>query len=166
MILIIIGYILRKSAFLPDNAWAGIEKLTYYILFPSLLIYTLSRQNLQGSDWQLALLVIAGVLLLSAAVLVLAYLLIGSESGATFTSIFQGGMRFNTYIALAVAQGLYGAAGLAAGSIIAGFMIVLINVACVSAFVIWGNSAAKSLRAFMRELLINPLILACIIGWT
>jgi len=165
MVLIIIGYVLRKSAFLPETAWGGIEKLTYYILFPSLLIHTLSRQNLQGSDWQSMLLVVVGTLLISAIVLVVWHLLGRSDSDATFTSIFQGGVRFNTYIALAVAQGLYGAAGLATGSIVVGFMVVLINIACISVFVIWGNSAAKSMRAFMRELLINPLIIACIIGW-
>ena len=163
--LIITGYVLRKSGFLPDAAWKGIEKLTYYILFPSLLIYTLSRQNLHGSDWQLMLLVITGILVVSAIMLVVWHLLARSESGATFTSVFQGGVRFNTYIALAVAQSLYGASGLATGSVIAGFMIVLINIACVSAFIIWGNDSARSIQAFMRELLINPLIIACIIGW-
>ncbi|NNJ90379.1 MAG: AEC family transporter, partial [Gammaproteobacteria bacterium] len=165
MTLIIIGYVLRKTTFLPDAAWSGIEKLTYYILFPSLLIHTLSRQNLQGSDWHSMLLVIFATLLLSATVLVLWHLLRRADSDATFTSVFQGGVRFNTYIALAVAQGLYGAAGLAKGSIAVGFMVVLINVACVSVFVIWGNSAARSMRAFVRELLVNPLIIACIIGW-
>lgn len=165
MTLIIIGYLLRKTAFLPDAAWNGIEKLTYYILFPSLLIYTLSRQNLQGSDWHYMLLVIVGTLLLAATVLVAWHLLSRSDSDATFTSVFQGGVRFNTYIALAVAQGLYGAAGLATGSIAVGFMVVLINIACVSVFVIWGNSAARSIQAFIRELLINPLIIACLIGW-
>jgi len=165
MALIIIGYLLRKTAFLPDAAWGGIEKLTYYILFPSLLIYTLSRQNLQGSDWHSMLLVIVGTLLSAAMLLVLWHLLSRSHSDATFTSVFQGGVRFNTYIALAAAQGLYGAAGLAAGSVVVGFMVVLINIACVSVFVIWGNNAARSIQAFGRELLINPLIIACIIGW-
>jgi len=165
MALIIIGYLLRKTAFLPDAAWGGIEKLTYYILFPSLLIYTLSRQNLQGSDWHSMLLVIVVTLLSAAMLLVLWHLLSRSHSDATFTSVFQGGVRFNTYIALAAAQGLYGAAGLAAGSVVVGFMVVLINIACVSVFVIWGNNAARSIQAFGRELLINPLIIACIIGW-
>lgn len=165
MTLIIIGHLLRKTAFLPDAAWSGIEKLTYYILFPSLLIYTLSRQNLQGSGWHSMLLVIFGTLLLAATVLIIWHLLSRSDSGATFTSVFQGGVRFNTYIALAVAQALYGAAGLATGSIVVGFMVVLINIACVSVFIIWGNSAARSIQAFIRELLINPLIIACLIGW-
>ncbi len=165
MALIIIGYVLRKAHFLPDTAWAGIERLTYYVLFPSLLIYTLSRQNLQGTDWQSMLLVIVGTLLLSAIVLILWHVFSRFESGATCTSVFQGGVRFNTYIALAVAQGLYGASGLASGSIVIGFMVVLINLACVSAFVIWGNAAAKSMRSFVRELAMNPLIIACTIGW-
>jgi predicted permease len=165
IVLIITGQVLRKAAFLPDAAWLGIERLTYYVLFPSLLIYTLSRQDLQGTDWQSMLVVIVGTLLLSALVLITWHALGKSESAATFTSVFQGGVRFNTYIALAVAQGLYGAAGLASGSIAIGFLVVLINLACVSAFVIWGNAAARSVRSFVRELVMNPLIIACAIGW-
>jgi malonate transporter len=111
------------------------------------------------------LLVICVTLLISATVLLLWHLLGGTESEATFTSVFQGGVRFNTYIALAVAQGLHGASGLAEGSVAVGFMVPLINIACVSVFVIWGNSSARSIRAFVRELLVNPLIIACVIGW-
>ncbi len=38
IVLIIIGYSLKKIHFLSDETWSGIEKLTYFILFPALLI--------------------------------------------------------------------------------------------------------------------------------
>ena len=41
MVLILIGYGLKRSNFLVAQSWAGMEKLTYYILFPALLIRTL-----------------------------------------------------------------------------------------------------------------------------
>jgi predicted permease len=88
-----------------------------------------------------------------------------SKNNATFTSIFQGGVRFNTYITLAVAQSLYGAMGLAMGSVAAGFMIVLINLWCISVFVIWGKASYQGLLQFVKEIVGNPLIIGCTIGW-
>ena len=165
LVMILLGYGLMRARFLPDEAWAGMEKLTYFILFPALLIHTLSDQSLQGTPWSAMLLVVAGALILASAVLFLWYRVRGSVSGATFTSIFQGGVRFNTYIALAVAQGFFGVQGLAMGALAAGFMIVLINLLCVSAFAIWGRTGYRGAKAFIGNVLGNPLIIACALGW-
>ena len=165
MVLIFIGYGLKRVRFLSDETWSGIEKLTYFILFPALLIRTLGNQNLVGAPWPSMLLVVIGTLLISAAVLIIFHQKIASESNATFTSIFQGGVRFNTYIAFALAQGLFGTDGLAMASIAAGFMIVLVNLLCISAFVIWGKATLKGIIPFIREVAGNPLIIGCAIGW-
>lgn len=163
--LILIGYILKRINFLSREVWSGLEKLTYFVLLPALLIRTLATQSLVGSPWPSMLLVAYGTLLVSALVLVVYFLLQNSLSSATFTSIFQGGVRFNSYIALSVAQGLFGASGLAFASVAAGFMIVLINLLCVSAFVIWGTAGARGVTPFIREVARNPLILGCAAGW-
>lgn len=165
MALIFLGYGLKRADFLPVESWSGMEKLTYFILFPALLIHTLANQDLADAPWPLMLFVVVGTLSISIVFLILWHRIRASETGATFTSIFQGGVRFNTYIALAVAQGLYGFEGLASGSVVAGFMIVLINVACISVFVVWGKAAVKGVKPFIRGVAGNPLIIACAIGW-
>jgi len=111
---------------------------------PTLLIHTLGKQTIVGTPWPSILVVVAGTLILSAAVLV-SLRRFRTINDATFTSIFQGGVRFNTYITLAVAQILLGIRGLAMASIAAGFMIVLINLLCVSAFVLWGKATFKGI---------------------
>ncbi|PKG37049.1 AEC family transporter, partial [Psychromonas sp. Urea-02u-13] len=58
-----------------------------------------------------------------------------------------------------------GATGLALSSVAAGFMIVLINVWCISVFVIWGKSSIKGTLQFIRAIMFNPLIIGCTIGW-
>ncbi|MCB1850261.1 MAG: AEC family transporter [Gammaproteobacteria bacterium] len=166
MVLIFLGYGLKRARFLPEQSWTGIEKLTYYLLFPALLIRSLGRQTLAGAPWSEMLWVVVGVLLAAAALLLFAHRLHAFSDGPRFTSVFQGGIRFNTYIALAAAQGLYGAEGLALGSIAAGFMIVLINLLCVSVFMVWGKVQFKGVVPFVRKLLSNPLIIACCIGWS
>lgn len=165
LVLILVGFGLKRMQFMSAETWAGLEKLTYYVLLPALLIRTLGKQTLVDSPWPSMLLVSAVVLAMAAVTLVAFYQLRKSVSAATFTSIFQGGVRFNSYIALSVSQALFGAAGLAFASVAAGFMIVLINLMCVSAFVLWGTAQARGLAPFMREVIRNPLIIGCVIGW-
>ncbi len=164
-VLILLGFGLRQIGFLADAAWAGMEKLTYFVLFPALLVHTLGSQSLAGAPWPDMLLVVTGTLLFSALVLVLLHLISKSEDGPGFTSVFQGGVRFNTYIALAVALGLFGAEGLALGSVAAGFMIVLVNLLCISTFMIWGKTRVRGATAFVSQVLKNPLIIGSGIGW-
>ena len=134
MILIMLGFILRRTKFLPEETWPGLEKLTYFVLFPALLIRTLGKQSLSGEPWPSMLIIVVGTIMTSAVVLIV-FRKVLSKNNATFTSIFQGGVRFNTYITLAIAQSLYGATGLAMASVAAGFMIVLINLWCISVFI-------------------------------
>jgi malonate transporter len=122
MILIMLGFILRRTKFLPEETWPGLEKLTYFVLFPALLIRTLGKQSLSGEPWPSMLIIVVGTIMTSAVVLIV-FRKVLSKNNATFTSIFQGGVRFNTYITLAIAQSLYGATGLAMASVAAGFML-------------------------------------------
>ncbi len=164
MSLIILGYFLKRTKFLGEDVWSGIEKLTYFILFPSLLIRTLGNQSLSGTPWSSILMVIVGTVMVTTLLLIIFRKLV-TKNDATFTSIFQGGVRFNTYIAFAIVQSLYGASGLALASVAAGFMIVLINLWCISVFVFWGDAKFQGAFSLIREIIRNPLIIACGIGW-
>lgn len=162
--LIAAGYLLRRMRFIPEGAWAGIERLTYFVLFPALLVRTLGGQRLAGAPWPEVMTVVLGTVC-GAAVLLLAWRMLRPEvPGPTYSSVFQGGVRFNTYIALAVAQAFYGPAGLAMGALAAGFMIVLINLLCVSVLAVWGSAPRRGGQVF-AEVVRNPLILACAAGW-
>lgn len=164
MAIILLGYALRRSNFLPEQTWPGMERLTYFVLFPSLLIRTLGSQSLAGVPW-LAILTVAAGTLISSAVLIILLRRIVAGNNATFTSVFQGGVRFNTYIMLAAAQGLFGQTGLTTGTVAAGFIIVIVNLWCVTVFALWGKASAKGVRPFLREAAGNPLIIGCAAGW-
>jgi len=165
LVLILAGYGLKRLGFLPGEFWSGMEKLTYFVLLPALLIHALGKQTLVNSPWPSMAAVIFGTVLISASTLILYFVIQKSVSGPTFTSIFQGGIRFNSYIALAVAQGLYGAEGLRLTSVAMGFMVVLMNLLCVLALARWGATGVRGAKPFMREVIRNPLIVACAIGW-
>jgi predicted permease len=163
--LIVAGFGLKRAAFLPEETWPGMEKLTYFVLFPALLVGVLGSQSLAGLPWPEMLAVVAGTLAMAATTLVLWYRVRAAVNGPTFTSIFQGGVRFNTYIALAVAQAFLGPEGLELAAVAAGLTIVLVNLLCVSALVAWGDGVSKGAVPFVREVAGNPLVLACAAGW-
>ena len=165
LVLILLGLGLKRAEFLPDGTWPGIEKLTYFVLFPALLVGTLGDQSLDGVPWPAMLTVLAGALAIAAAALFMWYRIRPAVDASTFTSIFQGGVRFNTYIALAVAQALHGFEGLALAAVAAGLMIVMVNLLCVSVLIRYGSTADRGISLFAREVAGNPLVLGCAIGW-
>ncbi|MGB5449398.1 MAG: AEC family transporter [Woeseiaceae bacterium] len=156
---------MKRAAFLPEDTWPGMEKLTYFVLFPALLVGTLGNQSLDGVPWPRMLAVVVGTLAIAATALVLWYRFRPSLDGPIFTSIFQGGVRFNTYIALAIAQAFFGFEGLTLAAVAAGLMIVLINLLCVFILIMYGKAGSRGITPYVREVAGNPLVLGCAIGW-
>jgi len=162
--LIIAGFLIKRWGFLTDEFWLAAEKLTYFLLMPALLIHSLANKNISDLPWQNMLLTVQGTILLSACLMSLWWLLRKHAGGPLFTSVFQGGVRFNTFVALAVAEAMFGTKGLLLAAMGAGFMIPLINLLCISAFSLAVATTRFSLAGFIRSLATNPLILGCLIG--
>src|SRR5712675_1977257 len=47
-LLIVLGFFLKRSLMRLETQWHGLERLTYYVLFPMLLIQTLVKADLSG----------------------------------------------------------------------------------------------------------------------
>ena len=45
-LLIVLGFVLKQSLMRLETQWHGLERLTYYVLFPALLIRTLVKADL------------------------------------------------------------------------------------------------------------------------
>ncbi len=162
--LILLGALLNYFTFPGGEFWRGAERLTYYLLFPVLLFLKLSTTNVSGELdlLRLAILLIALLVVISV-VLILSGVVFGIR-GATFTSLYQGGIRFNTYVGLAVVDGLMGDGGLAIAAVVVGIMIPVVNLLCISVFAYAGERAGKSMGSIIRNIVTNPLILACVLG--
>ncbi len=137
-LLIVLGFALKRSLMRLETQWHGLERLTYYVLFPALLIETLVKADLGA----VPIAGVGGALLLSALLMSLLCLALrpllsaqGGIDGPAFTSIFQGATRWQTYVALAVSLNLYGDRGLALASVAMVAIIPLVNV--LSAFRCW-----------------------------
>lgn len=162
--LLFAGLGLQRTRFVAPEFWAGAERLTYYILFPALLIRSLATQTLAGLPWIALLTAVYGAILLTAAGLLGLRGWIGRGDGPAFTSVFQGGIRFNTYIGLALAAALLGGEGLAVGAVVAGCMIILINVLCVTVLTLARPGSQGLAKRAAVSLATNPLIAGCLIG--
>jgi len=163
--LIFVGFLIQRTNFLPPAFWPSAEKLTYFLLMPATLIHSLAGKQIGSLPWLKILLTVEGAVLASALLITLWWLANRSMGGAAFTSLFQGGVRFNTFVVLALAENLFGKDGLFLAAMGAGFMIILINVLCVSAFSLAVNNGKKvDFKRLVIDLLRNPLIIGCVIG--
>lgn len=163
--MILVGFAIRRTNFLPPTFWPSAEKLTYFLLLPATLIHSLAGKKINGLPWLKILLTVEGAVVASALLVTLWWLANRRMDGPAFTSLFQGGVRFNTFVALAVAENMFGSDGLMLAALGAGFMIVLINVLCVSAFsVAVTHGGGIDPKRFFTGLLQNPLIVGCVTG--
>ncbi len=161
-LLIVTGFIVRRSEFVDEGVWLPAEKLSYYLLFPLLLIYKLSHAEIGTVPWSD---VVIGVLVMlgCGTSLLQGVQKLWPVSGPAFTSVYQGGMRFNTYVGLACCSALYGDQGLAIAAVMVGLMIPLLNILCVMMFSMH-VSAERQSGSVVRSLVRNPLIIGCVVG--
>jgi predicted permease len=165
-LLIVLGFILKRTLIRPETQWHGLERLTYYVLLPVFLIQTLVKADLStvpvGG--------VGGALLLSALAVSLVCLALrpllarGGVDGPAFTSIFQGATRWQTYVALAVSGSLFGNLGLALASVAMIAIVPLANVLCVTVLAQYASAEKRSAGSIVVTVVSNPLIWACIVG--
>lgn len=155
--LIALGYGICRYTGLDRPIWDGAERLVYYLLFPVLLFQAIVRNPLHPGD----MLVFGGVALaVTGTGIVLAFALARAPGvdPMLHASGAQCAFRFNSYVALALAERLAGAPGLAMQALLMSLCVPVCNVAAV-----W-PLARQGGHGYGRELLRNPLILATVSG--
>lgn len=159
--LILCGYLVCRYTALNRTVWEQVESLVYFFLFPVLLFHSIVRTPLD---------------LLAASHLIMAGLVLGICSISITYALpkipflrkhidvrlhaasAQVGFRFNSFIALALAERVAGPQALLLIAVLIGVCVPMFNVAAV-----W-PMARHSQRSFGRELIRNPLILATASG--
>jgi len=159
--LILCGYLVCRYTALNRTVWQQVESLVYYFLFPVLLFHSIVKSPL---DLGAASSLIAAGLLMGLTGIVLSYSLphlpwlgrrIDVRDHAASTQV---AFRFNSFIALALAERVAGPQGLLLIAVLIGVCVPLFNVAAV-----W-PMARHARRGFLGELLRNPLIIGTASG--
>ncbi|OZG74566.1 transporter [Hahella sp. CCB-MM4] len=162
-ILIVIGNAMRRLNFPGDQFWSPAEKFLYYFLFPAMLVNKLTYASREGLlldklFYAIALAFIVGTVMLWGMQRWIKW------SGPTFTSIYQGGIRFNSYVGLAAAQSLMGDQGLAIAALMMSIMIPLLNLLCIGNFALYAKQAQPGWRGIAKAIATNPLIVGSLAG--
>lgn len=163
-LLIGLGNLLRRNGFPGDSFWDAAERLTYFVLFPCLLVAVLADADLgSGNVWRMAG-AIAGAILVMTLLLALLRPLLGVD-GPGYTSVVQGAIRMNTYIGLAGAFALYGQSGLASAAVAVATIVPLVNLICVLSLARHGEGTRSDPAGILIALAKNPLIIGCVVGF-
>ena len=164
-LLLLFGAVLQSKHFPAEGFWPGVDKLVYWVLFPSMLFYNISKADL-SSPVLPSYALILGFSLLAVSLLALVISLINRVDRPTGTSILQASIRFNSFVALALASAIYGEEGLILATLGAAILIPCVNVVLVITMVsLHGNKNSKSLSSLLiKELFKNPLILSIAAG--
>ncbi len=164
-VLIVLGNLLRRNGIPSIEFWNLNDKLVYWVLFPSLLFYKTSTTDLAGGFLgPLAAIILTG--LVTAIVISLALGFAFGFNRPQATSILQGSARHNTFIALAIAERLFGAEGLAVAALCTAVLIPPTNLLIISLMnIMLRHGSGDSLWApVAKDLARNPLILSVGLG--
>ena len=155
--LILCGHLLCRLTALDRSVWQQVDRLVYFFLFPLLLFHSIVKSPL---DPAAASSLIGAGLSLAVSAIALSYSLPHWPLLGRFldrrehAASAQVGFRFNSFIALALAERIAGPQGLLAISMLIGVCVPVFNIGAVWPMARHGNTH------FGRELLRNPLILA------
>jgi len=162
-VIIIAGYALKKFKFPGDQFWPGTEKIVYYFLYPALLF-----SSSAGASWKFYSVAAMVWAILGALFVMCSLLLILrpwlSKKDASFTSIFQGSIRFTSYIGFAAAFALFGNEGLYLTAIYITVMIPIVNILSIMVLVRYGGQKGGSWYWIFTTVIKNPLVIACLAG--
>lgn len=157
LLLIVVGFLLCRHTVLNRSVWSAVETLTYHLLFPVLLFSAIAKSPLQPA--QTAGLAVAGVgTVLCGIALSYAIRYWPGVDARMHASGAQTAFRFNSYIALALAERLGGTGTLAYMALLIALCVPICNVGAVWPLARHGG------HAYGRELMRNPLILGTLAG--
>ena len=164
-LLIILGQALRRGVIPNADFWNLNDRLVYWVLFPCLLF---NRTSTLGLDLARAG-PFSAALVGGFTIAALFAVVLGKRSrleNPSVSSILQGGARHNTFIALAVAERVYGIEGLAIAIIATSVLIPVTNVTLVTAMVsLHGDTrGGRFVLPVLRDLGRNPLLISVISG--
>lgn len=170
--LVALGHLARRWRIIAPQNWPGVEQLGFRLLFPAILLTSIYRSELS-----------MGTLGPYVAALSLAFAVIGVAAILTrwplhlnnprFTSMFQGAMRFNSLLVLAVAAQGLGPRALSDLAVAMAFLIPVFNISAIVALILFPPedgrdilrpSRRQSARRIMAEIVRNPLVLGCVAG--
>lgn len=161
--LLALGAVLKRRLLRDDAVWAGIEKLIFWVLLPSLLVVAIGSVRLGEVPIFGMMVAIWGALGIGTVVSVWLSRRF-RQPHKSMTSVLMGGIRFNNLVGFAIAGAMFGLPGLALGGLATGMIVPFVQVVTTTAFALGDGGRVRPWR-LLKQLALNPLILACVVGF-
>lgn len=162
-VIIALGFVLARTAIGGPGAWELLERLTYYLFFPALLVVELADASVSVDDIS-ELAIILGVTLAAITLLIFSLRSSIAGDGSALSSVYQGSIRFNTYIGLAVIEAIFGESGLRQAALCLLVYIPAVNVLSVLALSLNSPDGGNRILVAAGSVMTNPLVIACAVG--
>ncbi|MBR0652515.1 AEC family transporter [Roseomonas terrae] len=162
--LLALGALLKRRLLRDDTVWAGMERLIYWVLLPSLIVAALAPLDL--ASLPLGRIAVAIWIALGVGSVVSVLLARALRHGhPAMTSVLQGGIRFNNLMGFAIVGALFGAEGTGFGAVATGMIVPFVQVVTTLAFAFDGKRGPPRPLMVVRQLALNPLLLAVATGF-
>ncbi len=161
-LLIVVGNILRRVPQIDSGAWPGLEQLGFWFLYPTLLFVTIVNADFSGLTLDLMLIALIGSIFVMVLLALSLWPLLratGVVALSEYSSFFQTSIRWNGFMAFAIAQKLFPPEGLTVVTLMMAVIVVPINAASISVIVRF-DSGTVDWKKIALKLAANPLILA------
>ena len=165
-VLIGLGYALKSAGILAPTDFPPIERMTYLVLCPAVVIQNLSAVKLGNLPFlQLGGTLAIAIIALTALLLAIRPMLLRAGiDGPSFTSIYQGAVRWNAFTGLAMAAAIYGERGLALIAVAIACIIPLLNVLSVLILSRFASGKPLQIVPLLKAIATNPFIWSCAVG--
>lgn len=166
-IVIAIGALLDRRGWITRDVWQGVERIAYYVFFPALVVSAMGTADLSEAPVrELFIVFIFALVATGALTFALIPLLMGrfGLTGPQFSSVFQGAIRWHTFISVAIVAAAYGPEGVALAAIPMAAIIPLANVASVTVITSFSGSGLPGVGRFAKIIATNPFILSSVGG--
>jgi len=166
-LVILCGYGLMVSGLMPRNHWHSIETLAFRLLIPAFLVNSVAQADLssvaQGAFVPAILITVA----LVAAIVFGLRLVLGASRmpNPVFTSLFQGGVRWNAFVGLTAAEQFMGPEALLWLAVAIAVTVPIINVVSIAVLAAYGTARA-TVGGVLLRVLRNPIVQGCVVGLT
>ncbi|RTK92705.1 MAG: AEC family transporter [Rickettsiales bacterium] len=165
----VLGSVIRRKWLKSDEFWRGLEKLSFYILFPTVLFkHSLNIDFNAPTLIKLTIALIISNLIISG--LLVFYQSKFDYDKVQFTSVFQGATRYNSYIFFSVGGALFGSDGLTIIATISPYLLTLTNITAIMVFYYYlpkndDMSTMRGATLLVKSIILNPFILASLLGF-
>ena len=163
-LLILLGQGLKRAGLMSDDGWSGLDRLCFFVLYPVLLFSAIVRADFSAIEVDVLLgSIVAALSVVAGGTLLISRSMIerGWVAHGEFSSIFQTVIRWNGFIALAIAEQLLPANAMAIIALVMAAIVLPVNV--VAVFVVSRYADANAdLKKIAFRTITNPIVLGCL----